>query len=151
MTAEDVLDDRVRELANLRRQLEEVKAQEALREDIYMRLPEYADFMTAQLERVNVEARIRDAETWVRVAGLALYEATSEKKFPGVTIKMFKTIKYEPQDALEWCKEKYPEALTFQKNMFEKAAEVLKPTFVKFGEEPRVTIASDLSLFLDGD
>jgi len=145
----EALDDRVRELANLRKQLQEVKYQEELRENIYMSSGAYADFLDAHTERIKVEQRVRDAETWVRSMAVSTYNDTKEKKFPGVSIGVGTKMTYDAALALEWCKERLPEALAIIPKTFEKVAEIMKPDFVKFTDEPSARIAKDLSEFLD--
>lgn len=143
------LDDRVKELANFRRQLGEVRAQETIREMVYLGTQEYADFEFAQAARRKLEERVMDAEARVRSLGIDLYAETGEKKFPGVTVKVYETMKYDMALAKAYCMERYPEALSVIKKDFEKLAGVTKPKFVKFEEEPRVAIDSDLSKFLE--
>lgn len=88
------------------------------------------------------------AETTVRALADAAYKANpaDRKPAPGVEIKMFKTILYNAERALEWAKKAgmclIPEQL--DEKAFGKVAQATKLDFVSYGEEPKVQIATDL-------
>jgi hypothetical protein len=90
-----------------------------------------------------------DAETEVRKEALAAYEETGDKKpHPAVPIKMYTVLEYEEANALDYAREHLPKALKLVKRTFEKAAKVLELDFVTVTQEPRATIARDLSEYL---
>ena len=90
---------------------------------------------------IGMEGSIRDA-------ALAAFQATGDKHpFPGVEVKVFTTLTYDPRDALLWAEE-HRVALQLDKRTFEGIAR--GPTgksmeFLHTSEEPRAQIASDLS------
>ena len=90
-----------------------------------------------------------DLEAEVRKRALAAYEETSNKApHPAVKVKVYTVLDYEPADALDYAREHLPTALELIKRAFEKAAKVLELDFVDFTDEPRATIARDLSEYL---
>lgn len=151
MSGTEALDDRVRELANLRRQLELAKSVEEMREEDYMQTPQYHAFVEANNTRKKIADQVATADALVRSMAIAEYNETKEKKFPGVSVFTSESMTYDTALALEWCKERLPEALTIIPKTFEKVAEIMKPDFVKFTDEPKARIASDLSAFLEGE
>jgi len=85
-------------------------------------------------------------EEQVREAALAEYARTGDlRPGPGILIKRFESLEYEPGQAKAWCIQSYPDALRYDARMFEKAARVLKPAFVEIVETMKPTIARDLS------
>jgi len=72
--------------------------------------------------------------------------------FAGVKVKVFRVLKYELGEAEKWAKEKMPELFKFDTKGFEKYAKAVEDTIpvpcVKFDDDPRVEIATDLSLYL---
>lgn len=95
---------------------------------------------------------VRAAETSVRAVAAAEYEKTQEAKLcPGVTVKLFETLHYEPSAALAWAREHQmaliPESL--DKKAFEKIAKAANGVGGSYIiVEPRVTIAADLDAAL---
>lgn len=145
----DALDDRLRELANLRRQLVLAKEIEREAESAYQQTPEYQKFMERNKLRGLLAAQERVAYDLVCDVAKRLYKDTGEKKYPGVSVVVEKSMTYDMEAALAWCKERLPEALTVVKPTFEKVADIMRPDFVTFDEQPKARVASDLSAFLE--
>lgn len=95
-------------------------------------------------------ADVGDAEEAVRTAALDLYESNGHHKqvHPAVTVKVFTHLEYDPEDAIRYAREHLPQALKLDRSAFEKAARVLEPKFVTVLEEPRATVARDLSAYV---
>ena len=87
-------------------------------------------------------------EEFVREAALTEYARTGDvRPGPGILIKRFESLEYEPGKAKAWCIQNYPNSLRYDARMFEKAARVFKPEFVSIVETMRPTIARDLSTY----
>ena len=85
-------------------------------------------------------------ENRVRVMTLDAFRQNGDKTpHPAVQIKMYTTLTYDTDDALAYAREHLPGALKLVKGVFEKAAKAVEPDFVTIGQEPRATIARDLS------
>ena len=87
------------------------------------------------------------AEEMLRRAAVAHYAATSDKRpTPGVQIKVFETLEYPPDLALDWAIE-HKVGLALDKKSFERHvnAESRLPEWVTRQEQPRVQIDADLS------
>jgi len=108
-------------------------------------------YLTKKQERLKAaQAKVADAEQEVRSAALGWYETTSDKKpHPAVQVKLYTTLAYDPQAALDYACEHLPKAIKLDKRAFEKAAKAIEPDFVAFAQEARATIARDLSEYLD--
>lgn len=103
------------------------------------------DFKTAK-------ANMRSDEADVREQALGIYEETGDKApHPAVPIKMYTVLEYKDEDAVNYAREHLPEALKLIKRIFEKAAKVVAMDFVAILQEPRATIARDLSKYLPGE
>ena len=73
---------------------------------------------------------------------------------PAVKIKIFKIYDYADSIAIEWCKANLPIVFTFDAKRFLDYLKICLPTdvpFVRFLEEPRPSIATDLSEYLEDD
>ena len=93
------------------------------------------------------QAAVDAAETALRAIVAEHYAATAEKKpAPGIEVKTRATLSYDRAEALRWGKSVgmalVPEALDVK--AFEKIAKATRLDFVTYGEEPMVTIATDL-------
>lgn len=85
------------------------------------------------------------AEDQLRLAARAAYDATGERKAePGAEVKLFDVTRYDDAEALEWAKGSGM-CLTLDKKAFEKVAKATALPFVTIEQEPRVSLASDLS------
>ena len=100
----------------------------------------------AQVEIQSLEEKIRG---WA----VADYKATGSKKpHPALQIRVSKAIAYAADKAMEWCEKNLPVAIkrTVDTKLFEKTVQSLDalPDFVTVTEEPKATIATDLTPFL---
>jgi Ni,Fe-hydrogenase I large subunit len=89
------------------------------------------------------------AETATREAAMGIFAETGDKApHPAVKVKDFVVLDYDTDDAIEYALAHLPKALKFIKKVFEKAAKVVAMDFVAILQEPRATIARDLSKYL---
>ena len=89
------------------------------------------------------------------IKGIAMagYTACGTKEIAdGVKIVNGTIIEYDEQAAIEWCAQSLLSALKLDENFFEKHARAVAGTapipFVKISDNPKVTIATDLSGYL---
>lgn len=100
---------------------------------------------------VRLRAEVDEAEREAKALIASHYEATKETRpVAGAEVKLFSTMSYDDAVALAWARETkmalVPESLD-RKN-FEKIAKATPLPFVTYGQEPRVTIASQLNAAL---
>lgn len=113
--------------------------------------PLWARFEDRQESLQRAKGKRTEAEINVRIRALAAYGETGDKTpHPAVKIKMFTVLDYLSYDALDYAREHLPKVLKLHKQAFEKAARVLELDFVAITQEPRATIARDLSEYLRG-
>jgi hypothetical protein len=96
--------------------------------------------------------KVQALEAEVRDAAMADYvETGTPAPFPGVQIKHYTTITYPLATALDYCKREAPMFLTVDTKAWERAVKAMPvpPSFVGIEKEPRATIATDLSAFLE--
>ena len=144
--------DAVEKLARARCIVAEYEATLVEAEEELHATPEWAaadqalqDIRQAKVEQANVETEVRER-------ALGIYEETGDKApHPAVTIKMYTVLDYEDADAFDYAREHLPKALKLDKRTFEKAAKILELDFVVIRQEPRATIARDLSGYLPED
>ena len=84
---------------------------------------------------------------------IATYEETGEKKpHPACGVRLTTKMRYVDADAITWCRENLPAALSLNRRLFEKHAKGVAETApipgVAFIKEPKATIAKDLSVYL---
>lgn len=149
-----MLQDKLRQLAELNRSLEENQVWLETKEENLKRLPEYQDVESVRNERDNLKAEIDTVRAEVNALTLESYLLTDNKKpAPGVGIRIVKTMEYSEQVAFDYCFGNLHEALKLDKRTFEKYAkgvQDVKPLdFVTFDEKVTATIASDLTEYLD--
>lgn len=102
-------------------------------------------------EMANRKADCREHEVAARDIGLKLYEASGDRKpHAALTIKMFKVLDYDAENALAYCREHLPQALKLDRREFEKVAKTVNIPIVTMGLEPRMTIARNLDKWLIG-
>lgn len=133
---------RVAELAALRRTATESAARVKAAREAFERT-----YAIAIAESRQDAAAVEIAETALRAIVAECYAATAEKKpAPGVEVKTRATLSYDRAEALRWGKSVgmalVPESLDVK--AFEKIAKATRLDFVTYGEEPMVTIATDL-------
>lgn len=102
----------------------------------------------------DLKSKIKDVDGVIRDdLALAVYRETGNKSpAPGISIKLYKVLRYDPDDALVWARRNSPALVieTLDTKGFEKVAVTLGAP-VSEEEEPRVTIARDLSALLASD
>ena len=105
-----------------------------------------------QIKEMELEAANLRKE--IEPEAVKIYTVTGEKQLaPGLGIRVYKTLDYDMGRAVEYCvQENMIEALQVDKKVFEKyakAMEEIKPLdFITYGEEPKITISSDLKTYL---
>lgn len=151
MSKIEELDDRLRELALLRQMFSEhLESTSRLREG-WSESPEYKAWQASAIEDDVISRKVGEAEAEVRRLAVLSYEQSGEKKYPGVTVKIYNEMYYDMELAKMYCVERFPEALSVVKKTFERLAEAARPKFVTFKDVPRAAIDSDLSKFLEGE
>lgn len=115
--------------------------------------PEFKALEEAKGALAAVEEQASFTSNFIRKAALEQFNETKTKPtIAGVTVKIFKLLKYEKAAAESWAREKMPELFKLDEKGFEKYAKAVADTVpvpcVTFEEDPRVEIASDLSMYL---
>ena len=106
------------------------------------------------LDRVNAalseaQALTKSAEAAVRATALNSYSENGDKHpHAAATVKIYAVLGYDPEGAFRYCVDNLTSALRIDKRKFERVAKAAELDFVDFADEPRVTIASDLSKYL---
>lgn len=140
------LADQVKVVALLRRALKQSSDELAAARDDFER--DHA----ALMERIKDRAAAVDAaEAGLRALALAHHARTGETKpTAGVEVKLYATLRYDPQTALAWAKQTnlalVPESLDAR--AFEKVAKATPLPFVTTEHAARAQIATDLSKIL---
>ncbi len=149
------LTTRLQTIAQERRDLAQLKAER----DVQM-----AAFMEQNKELYDrigvVERAVAADEEDVRRQALAYYQSATEAPdrkcpAPGVTVKVFQVVTYNPREALAWARSSGL-ALALDKAAFERIAKGSYPEgpdwegkqIVQMTEEPRCQIATDLDAAL---
>lgn len=116
--------------------------------------PEAMALKEAREKRTKLSDNISTIESFIRKSALDSFISTNVKPpFDAIKVKIFKVIKYDRKAAEKWAKETNPDAFfTFDQKGFEKYAKAVADTIpvpcVTFEDDPRVEIASDLSMYL---
>lgn len=147
LATQTYLDEGVPELARKRADLATLEAELANRREEWER--ENAQLLADVQEAKTLVAK---AENNVREWVLALYRETSDKRpHAAVSIRVYKVAQYDQEQARVWAQEKRPDLIVLDAKGYEK---VLKsdgrdPEMPgEVVEEPRATIATDLSAYL---
>lgn len=144
-----VLREHLTAVAALRRALADAKAEEAARQAALQESAAYQAYATAQEGRRDVERAVGDAERALREAALAAFRETGDTKpAMGVSVRMYKVYKYDPEAARDWCMMNAPAFLVVDGKRFERAVEQMPGAPVAIELDPRPAIASDLSGYL---
>lgn len=138
------LSERLRRLAHARESFARVNGLlQQRREELELELAGAIAEATAAREQVS------KLETEVRAAAEDHFKATGEKKpVPGIEVKQFTVVSYDPATALEWARQSGV-ALSLNKTEFERIAKTGSLPFVKIDTEPRCTISQKLTLDVD--
>jgi len=144
------MNDLVRQLAKERNAVAKWKARIA---DTKKRIDASADgkMLMAQYQRLPAAQEAEaGAGIKVRQAAMDAYGATRNKKpHPAAKIGIYQTLSYNSDTARDYAREHLPNVLNLNRRAFEKVARVLDLPFVIIRQEPRVTIARDLTAYLD--
>jgi len=145
------LRERLAEVARLRREVadhaERLRIEQAVLDDT----PQ-AQIVAAMREmQKGMVGALAEAETLAKQAALETYDETQDKRpLPGVEIKVFHKVYYNPKDALAWCRANAPNLLVLDAKRFEKG--IIDGTLLdvpgavaEIALEPRAQLASDLS------
>ena len=148
-----MLQEKLRELAELNRKHEEVKSVVDKLEKVIHALPEYEAFNLASSDAKKVSDEIASIRSEINTLTIEAYERTGEKKpAPGVGIRVSMSYDYDDDLAFAYCRSELPQALKLDKRTFEKfikgVQEVRPLDFVTVEEKVTPTIASDLSEYL---
>lgn len=133
-------------LAELRVILAEALSKCAAMLEIVRQTPEYQE---CEKTANHARAMIANNEETIKALALDQYHAYGEKKpAPGVTVKLFTALEYDPVRALDWARANLPEALTLDRRLFEAHAKGVAKTqpvpVVKVVQQPRVQIVTNL-------
>jgi hypothetical protein len=136
-------------LAQLRRQLDDAKTAETEHDLRLRETTEYQALATAKQARLDIDRAVTLAASAVREAALAEFRQTGDKApAKGVSIRLFKTYKYDATEAINWCALNAPTFLAIDAKRFERAAEQLDGAPVTIEYDPQPAIAGDLSEYL---
>jgi hypothetical protein len=140
-------------LARLREEADGLSVVVAAAEEELDQTPQACALAEAKDALNAKKVEIRAVEEEVRKFAIGAYEESGEKRpAPGVQVKVYSRIRYEVDRAMDWCKEYAPTFIreTLDTKSFEKVAPNLVGAPVTVEEEPRATIATDLSGWLEG-
>ncbi|MDZ4246177.1 MAG: hypothetical protein U1D67_03550 [Dehalococcoidia bacterium] len=133
--------DNVRRVAELRNALSGLKEERARLE------ARFEDETKGLSESIELyQKRLEYSEDSLRTAALEQFKLDGNRKpTPGVEVKMFTELTYEPKQALAWAME-HKIALALDKKVFEYIAKQGTPgtEFASVTETPRAQIATDL-------
>ena len=107
-----------------------------------------------QVERARENLRKASAKEAVtgieaREQAMRIFTKTNNRMpHPAVKVKMYTVLEYRDEDAINYAREHLPGALKLDKRVFKKAALAVAMDFVAILQEPRATIARDLSKYL---
>ena len=139
-------------LAQGRRELKELVA-ESKRLEQQIAASDAGQEHAQTMERIaETKRHISCLENSCREGALEVFRINGETSIhPALKVKQYTVLNYSPELAKAWCMRKFADGLRLDKRAFEKAAKVLRPKFVAVETEPRLTIARDLSGYLEDD
>lgn len=136
------LDQMLDELKALRETA--AQAQEA-KNKIIEQVKAQDEYKAADELKAQTDEQIVQLEAQIRSTALELYDCAAE--LPSrVTVKWFKTVKYNANVAREWCMKNFTPALTLDTKTFEKAAKdgTIPADIASVSKEARAQIATKL-------
>jgi len=150
----ELLQEKLRELAQANLDHERAKAEVEVAENKLHALPEYQELGEVSEKAQGVRDTIAALRTEINDLTLNTYKATGEKKpAEGVGVRVGTVYLYDPDQAKSYCLGELPEALKLDSRTFEKyvkGVQEVKPLdFVTTEEKITPTIASDLSDYLE--
>jgi len=128
--------------ANLKAELAQVNAEAAamVKERFGERIKQLTDWLS------RAQADLEANEQAVRETALEAYLETGNKHpHPAITIKVFTKLDYDEEQAVTYCVEHLPKALKVDKRKFEAVAKAAELDFVQITDDPKATVATDLS------
>jgi len=138
------LTDKLTDLARLRETKENLQARVDFVSDALKRTVEYEQLELAKNELSLVSKLADDVAKEIRDVVLNSMEVPV-----GITIKQFKVLKVaDEKKAKVWMATNAPTLLSYNDSKLLKAVENLEVDWAVVGTEPRVQIASDLSVYL---
>jgi hypothetical protein len=148
-----MLEQKLKSLAELQKELEEAQAWEEARREKLEALPEYQAVEKIKEARLQLISQIDEQRRENNELTLKAYQETGEKNpASGVGIRVYSRFDYDEGKAFDYCRGRLPAALKLDKRKFEKyvkgVQEVQPLDFVEITDDPRPTIASDLSEYL---
>lgn len=147
-----MLEKELTKLAQLNKQLE--IAEEAAEKE-YLELTETPQFIAhqeAEAHTAEIKELISEVRDKIGELTLQAYQETGEKKpVPGVGIRVYQKVQYDKENAFEWCRDNFVDALKLDTRKLEKYLKAIKeiapPEWCEYYEEPKPTISSDLSVY----
>jgi len=146
-----MLDEKVSELANVRKDLEFAKKNLAEMESRMMSTSIGEQVLAMQMAVKFLAEQEKSIRDQLDSVALQIYANENDKHPHGaVTIKENNRLVYYPPDAIQWAlKLEQMEMINLNKTAFEKAAKVLDLEFVEKRKEPSVAVSSDLSAYIE--
>lgn len=140
--------EQVRTLASLRAQVQQLTTVRKQTEEEISSTPAGKRLADLRKQEEDCKEQVSKLEDDIRkVTGLEEFNnGAGTNPAPGITIKMYKVLQYDPLDALNWAKKNSPGLVheILDVKSFEKVAVTLGAPVTEV-VEPRVTIAKDLS------
>ena len=146
------LTDQLRELAEARVRLSECQVAESVCGEAARETSEWQVWQQALARRREQENSIANLESDVRVRACEAFGETGiAKPAEGISIRLFTTLAYDLTAVTNWCRGIMPGLLMLDTKRFERMAreDLLPGAPVEIIKEPRATIATDLSAYLD--
>ena len=142
--------DLLQELAQARMNLDSSTEDVAMRQTALENTTAYECLAAAKEWQRRDREEIDRLTFQVREAALAAYAEDGNKKpCPGIQIKLYSVVEFDEAEALAWCRDYGGSLLRLDMKAFEKAAPALHGAPISITQEPRVTIARDLSEYLE--
>lgn len=150
-TAGETLEEMVRNLAQVRILLEDVKAD---RRDLQDAFRASEDMVRLQMRIDDLERSAQDLDAAIRVRAAEIYAETGEKRpAPGLQVRVGRVPVYDRAEVEAEIKEDWKFALTVDWGLVDKTLKALSvdrlPPWAEVVDVPSVTIASDLLKALD--
>lgn len=143
------MEETLRALAEARHELSERQEEQAVCLAALQATPEWVALDDAKVKTLDASNAVARHEDEVRQKALASYGVNGNKApAKGVAIKIYKRLVYDAKEAEAWCRQNAPTLFKWDAKGFEKAADKLPGAPVTAEEDPRVTIATDLSEYL---
>lgn len=140
------IEEKVSQLAVLRRQAVDLKALTEEAEIEFKTTPEWIRAEQRGAQYRGLTDRVKLLEEEIRIAAIDQFITTGSKHpHPGVEVKEITEVEYDPDRAKQYCIEHLPSALKLVTGEFERVAKVIKPDFITINVLPRAEIRKDLS------